>query len=288
MEPKVLPLEGQVLKRRGAPVIIKEAVVEDQDIDSRLEGAGDQIVHSTREQNHRRRRIDNYFIDHIVKCTIVEARSKLKNDVWTTSKREILQLIAIMYARGILAKGQPTEVIWSRKLGINLFRNTIPRDRYKELLRYIRFDIRSTRSQKLQNDKFALISMIWDRFVENCKSSYKPGENITIDEQLFLTKATYPFTQYMVKKPDKFGIKFWLAVDASSKYLVNGFPYLGKDSQRPANKSLSEYVVMKLMEAYLGKGRNVTTDNFFTSLPLTNELQKNRTIILGTMNRARK
>ncbi|XP_071746952.1 piggyBac transposable element-derived protein 4-like [Lepeophtheirus salmonis] len=223
--------------------------------------------------------------------SVVDARSKLKNDVWTTSKREILQLIAIMYARGILAKGQPTEVIWSRTLGINLFRNTIPHDKYKELLRYIRFDIRSTRSQRLQNDKFALISMVWDRFVENCKSSYRPGENITnitFDEQLFPTKARYPFTQYMAKKPDKFDIKFWLAVDASSKYLVNGFSYLGKDSQRPANKFLSEYIVMKLMEPYLDKGRNVTTNNFFTSLSLANELQKNRTTILGTMNRARK
>ncbi|XP_071746951.1 piggyBac transposable element-derived protein 4-like [Lepeophtheirus salmonis] len=193
-----------------------------------------------------------------------------------------------MYARGILAKGQPTEVIWSRKLGINLFRNTIPCDKYKELLRYIRFDIRSTRSQRLQNDKFALISMVWDRFVENCKLSNRPGENITIDEQLFLTKARYPFTQYMAKKPDKFDIKFWLAVDATSKYLVNGFPYLGKDSQRPANKFISEYIVMKLMEPYLDKGRNVKTNNFFTSLSLANELQKNRTTILGTMNRARK
>ncbi|XP_071745461.1 piggyBac transposable element-derived protein 4-like [Lepeophtheirus salmonis] len=181
-----------------------------------------------------------------------------------------------MYARGILAKGQPTEVIWSRKWGINLFRNTIPRDRYKELLIYVRFDIRSTRSQRLQNDRFALISMVWGRFVENFKSSYRPSENITIDEQLFPTKARYPFTQYMAKRPDKFGIKFWLAVDSSSKYLVNGFPYLGKDSQRPANKSLSEYVVMKLKEPYLGKWRNVTTDNFFTSLSLANELQKNR------------
>ncbi|XP_040565532.1 uncharacterized protein [Lepeophtheirus salmonis] len=90
----------------------------------------------------------------------------------------------------------------------------------------------------------------------------------------------------MAKKPDKFGIKFWLSVDASSKYLVNGFPYLRKDSQRPANKSLSEYVVMKLMEPYLSKGRNVTTDNLFTSLSLANELQKNT--ILGTMNRAHK
>nr|XP_040566409.1 piggyBac transposable element-derived protein 4-like [Lepeophtheirus salmonis] len=130
--------------------------------------------------------------------------------------------------------------------------------------------------------------MVWDRFVENCKSSYRPGENITIDEQLFPTKARYPFTQFMAKKPDKFGIKFWLAVDASSKYLVNGFSYLGKYSQRPAYRSLSEYVVMKLMEPYLGKGRNVTTDNFFKSLSLANELKKNRTTILGTMNRVRK
>nr|XP_040583521.1 uncharacterized protein LOC121132194 [Lepeophtheirus salmonis] len=143
--------------------------------------------------------IDNYIIDHFAKCTIVETRSKLKNDVWTTSKREILRLIAIMYVRGILSKGQPTEVIWSRKLGINLFRNTIPRDRYEELLRYIRLDILSTRSQRLKNDNFALISMVWDRFVENCKSSYRPGENITIDEQLFPTKARYPFTQYWLK-----------------------------------------------------------------------------------------
>ncbi|XP_040570852.1 piggyBac transposable element-derived protein 4-like [Lepeophtheirus salmonis] len=130
--------------------------------------------------------------------------------------------------------------------------------------------------------------MVWDRVVENCKSSYRPGENITIDEQLFPTKARYPFTQYMAKKPDKYGKIFWLAVDASSKYLVNGFPYLGKDSQRPASKSLSEYVVMKLREPYLSKGRNVTTDNLFTSLSLANKLQKNRTTILGTMNRARK
>ncbi|XP_071749598.1 piggyBac transposable element-derived protein 4-like [Lepeophtheirus salmonis] len=177
-----------------------------------------------------------------------------------------------MYARGILAKGQPTEVIWSRKLGINLFRNTIPRDRYKELLRYIRFDIRSTRSQRLQNDKFALISMVWERLVKKFKLLYRPGENITIDGQLFPTKARYSFTQYMAKKPDTFGIKFGLTVDASSKYLVNGFPYLKEDSQRLANKFLSEFVVMKLMEPYLGKGRNVTTNNFFTSLSLANEL----------------
>lgn len=28
---------------------------------------------------------------------------------------------------------------------------------------------------------------------------------------------------------DRYGIKFWLAVDADSKYIVNGFPNLGKE-----------------------------------------------------------
>ena len=129
--------------------------------------------------------------------------------------------------------------------------------------RFIRFDIRSTISERLATDKFALFSTIWDRFIENCKSNYVPNANITIDEQLFPTKARCPFTQYMANKPDKFGVKFWLAVDVSSKYLLNGFPYLGKDARRPANQPISEYIVLQLMDPYHGKERNVITDNFF-------------------------
>ncbi|XP_066961886.1 piggyBac transposable element-derived protein 4-like [Macrobrachium rosenbergii] len=92
----------------------------------------------------------------------------------------------------------------------------------------------------------------------------------------------------MANKPDKFGVKFWLAVDSSSKYLVNGFPYLGKDAHRPSNQSLSEFVVLQLMDPFLGKGRNVTTDNFFTSVKLAEQLEKKKTSIIGTMNRIRR
>ena len=87
-------------------------------------------------------------------------------------------------------------------------------------MRFLRFDLRSTRSALLQTDRFALIFDIWNRFVDNSISCYKPGENITIDEQLFPTKSRGRFTQYMLNKPDKFGIKFWLAVDVESKYIL--------------------------------------------------------------------
>ena len=33
----------------------------------------------------------------------------------------------------------------------------------------------------------------------------------------------------MPNKPDKFGIEFWMAVDAETKYLYSSFPYLGKE-----------------------------------------------------------
>lgn len=46
-----------------------------------------------------------------------------------------------------------------------------------------------------------------------------------MDEQLFPTKVRCKWTQYIASKPEKLGIKFWLAVDVASKFLVNGFPY---------------------------------------------------------------
>ena len=162
------------------------------------------------------------------------------------------------------------------------------RNRCHEIMRFLRFDLRSTRSARLQTDKFAFISNIWNRFVDNSISCYKPGENITIDEQLFPTKSRCRFTQYIPNKPDKFGIKFWLAVDVESKYILNAIPYLGKDELRPSTQRLSDKVVMTLMEPFMGKGRHVTTDNFSTSLFLAKELKKKKTSLVGTMNKVRR
>jgi hypothetical protein len=39
--------------------------------------------------------------------------------------------------------------------------------------------------------------------------------------------------------PDKYGQKFWLAVDVELKYVLNGFPYLGKVGYCPYDLCLS-------------------------------------------------
>jgi len=73
-------------------------------------------------------------------------------------------------------------------------------------------------------------------------------------------------------KPCKFGIKFWLVADVENRYVLNDFPYLGKDNLRISSTSLHEFVVLKLAEPYLGCGRSITTGNFFTSIPLAKKL----------------
>ena len=72
----------------------------------------------------------------------------------------------------------------------------------------------------------------------------------------------YPI-QYMQNKPDKFGVKFWIAADVKTKYMLHSFPYVGKDDSRPAQVTLGEQVVLRLTEPYRKTVRNFTTDNFF-------------------------
>ncbi|XP_073525428.1 uncharacterized protein [Phyllobates terribilis] len=231
---------------------------------------------------------DSYILTHIKNCTLAEA-CRNNNLQFTLSDEELDAFIAIFYARGISGTNRHSiSSIWCNDWGIPFCKATMSRDRFVEIMRFLRFDEKSTRSERLQTDKFALFSTVWDRFIENCIACYKPGPYITVDEQLFPSKTRCPFTQYMPSKPDKYGHKYWLAVDKRSKYLANGFPYLGKDDTRRAEDRLADHVVMKLLDPFLKKGRNVTTDNYFTSVKLAKQLKSKGTAIVGTLNKIRR
>ncbi|GFS80077.1 piggyBac transposable element-derived protein 4-like [Trichonephila clavipes] len=92
----------------------------------------------------------------------------------------------------------------------------------------------------------------------------------------------------MPSKPDKFGVKFWLAADINSKYVLNGFPYLCKYEERPVNLFLSEYLVLRLIKPFENKARHITTDNFFITLNLSQMLKTKNTSLTGTMKQNRK
>ena len=109
------------------------------------------------------------------------------------------------------------------------FQQTMCTNRFREILIFLRFALRSTRSVNFQYDKFSLISKAENASISNSIACDKPVANITVDERLFPTKARCRFTHYIASQPEKFGIKFWLAEDVETKYVVNDLLYLGKD-----------------------------------------------------------
>jgi len=72
----------------------------------------------------------------------------------------------------------------------------------------------------------------------------------------------------MSKKPDKFGLKFWLTVDVKNKYFFDELSYAGKDDTPSSDVSVPTDVVTKLMGQIFQLSCSVTWDKFFTSFNL--------------------
>ena len=75
-----------------------------------------------------------------------------------------------------------------------------------------------------------------------------------------------------------------MVCDADSHYMLNAIPYLGKGTvslQKP--QTLGEYFTTALTQEYGRRGRTVTTDNWFTSLPLALSLRNNGLELVGTI-----
>ena len=93
-------------------------------------------------------------------------------------------------------------------------------------------------------------------------------QNITIDEQLVPFRGRCSFRQYIPNKPAKYGIKIFTLADANSRYTFSMEIYAAiqpEGSYKVSNKVLN--VVMELVQYIGGSGRNVTGDNWFSSIP---------------------
>jgi len=229
--------------------------------------------------------IDDGMLRHIKRCTV--EYNQTKQTTWDLTDDELDTFVGLLYLRGVMnAKNFPFDLLWSDEYGCQAFRKAMPRNRFRQIKSFIRFDCRTTLSERIKEDKFCMISQVLSRFVENCQKAFIPDVSLTVDEQLFPTKARCRFTQFMPNKPDKFCIKFWILAELNFKYCLNLKPYLGKDEERVT--SLGTHIVMILMEPCFGHGYNVTMDNFFTRVKLAQMLLDKRTSLVGTVRLNRK
>ncbi|XP_066139156.1 piggyBac transposable element-derived protein 4-like [Euwallacea fornicatus] len=91
---------------------------------------------------------------------------------------------------------------------------------------------------------------------------------------------------YIPSKPCKYGIKIIMVCDSSSKYMLDASPYLGK-STKTNGLPLATYFVQELTKSVHGSNRNITMDNWFTSVSLADCLLKDpyKLTIIGTLRK---
>lgn len=223
----------------------------------------------------------------ICEKTIQEARLQRDKD-FSMSVEELKAFLGLSIIRGVLkGRSEPLSSFWSDNYGRRIFGQTMSRQKYKDILRYIRFDDKQTRHRRKSDDKYAPIRELWQKVMDNAQKCFYPYGHVTIDEQLFPCRSRCSFIQYMPNKPSKFGIKFWLLCDSKTSYILQAFPYVGKEDNR-VGLGLGEHVVCTLMEPYRKSGLNVTTDNFFTSLRVARHLLKDDMTIVGTLRQNRR
>lgn len=168
----------------------------------------------------------------------------------------------------------------------NWYRAAMSIKRFEFLIRCLRFDDKETRDKRRDASKLAPVSDMWNIFLENCRKHYKPGSYLTIDEQLVPFRGRCPFRMFMPKKPAKYGIKINMMVDCSTKYMIDALPYTGK-ATLPGNNS-AESVVDSLVSSVKNTHRNITFDNWFTSIPLVIKLKDYGLTAVGTLKKIKK
>lgn len=115
--------------------------------------------------------------------------------------------------------------------------------------------------------------------------NYTVSEFLTVDEMLESFRGRCSFRQFIKSKSARYGMKVYALVCAKSFYTLNLEVYLEKQPDGPYALGNSACdVVLRLIEPISGTGRNITTDNFFSSVPLCQELlEEHRLTMVGTL-----
>ncbi|XP_015121474.1 piggyBac transposable element-derived protein 4-like [Diachasma alloeum] len=167
------------------------------------------------------------------------------------------------------------------------FRTVMSENRFRLLLRALRFDDSETREARKQTDKLAAIRDLWEDITAKFLKMYRVGECVTLDEMMLAFKGRCSFRQYLPMKPNRYRLKVFALVDSDTFYTSVLEIYTGKQPPglfQADNKPIN--VVKRVSASVLGTGRNITMDNWFSSVPLIDELQhKHRTTVVATLKK---
>lgn len=133
--------------------------------------------------------------------------------------------------------------------------------RLKFLLWSLCFDYIDDRSEWKKVNKLAKIILVFDPFVDRCKTAFTQSEYLPLDEMLESFCGQCSFKQYMPKKFHQIWNKDVCAILCKQFYTVKLEIYTGNQPAGPYQQSNRvTNVVQRMIKPVIGTGRNITMD----------------------------
>lgn len=226
------------------------------------------------------------LMDKLCKWTNKEGNLVYGNAWKKLEVSELKKYLGVLILMGVCkSKNENISQMYNKIHGRPLFGKIMSRDRFKEITRVMRFDDAEARRKHRSPDKLEPIRDLFDTWNTYLRDAYVPGWSVTVDEQLVTFRGRCPFRQYIPSKPGKYGIKFWVCCDALTSYVWKMEIYKGKETGEERERNQGERVVKTLVKEIENSGRNITCDNFFTSLSLSRQLLMKNLTLVGTIRK---
>ena len=242
--------------------------------------------------------IFSLFFTPTIMSNIVEESNKYAKQMmgeekyakWTPiTERELKAYFGFCILMGIVSLPSLDDY-WKKDplLNYSPISSRISRDRFRDIRRYIHFNDNDQipAAGTPGRDRLAKIRRLLEALTKRCLDLYDPHKNVAVDEAMIKFQGRSTIKQYMPKKCVKRGIKVWVLGDSENGYASNLQVYTGKEES--AKKGLGSRVVKDLTRHLKDKHHHVFFANFFTSVQLLEDLEKEGTYACGTARADRK
>ena len=224
---------------------------------------------------------DNEVIELIIRFSKIYAAGKGFHN-FQVSMEEMRAFLALLLLSGYASLPR-RRMYWEKRINVNkeVFTRTLSRHRFEEILRFFHL---ADNNNLHKDNKFAkirtLLSLLNAKFLSNF-----PKENfLSVEESMVPYYGRNGLKQHIHEKPIRFGYKVW-SLCTRTGYLTQAIPYqVSSTGYSNPEFGMGESVVLNMIAKLPPNIEyRLFFDNFFTSLPLIEHLERINIGATGTI-----